>query len=92
MEPVTDSIEIGMLAACLADHYLEQLYATSQIGYIGVLDELSAWAHEFYHKYYEQMKNWETFEQSEANIYKAICWDDFVVAWGQDRLNIYKNK
>ena len=92
MEPVTDSVEIGMLAACLADHYLNQLYEKSQIGYIGVLDEISAWAHEFYNKYYQPMKDWEAFEESDANIYKAICWDDFVVAWGQDRFNAYLSK
>ncbi|TAJ47359.1 MAG: hypothetical protein EPO58_15780 [Chitinophagaceae bacterium] len=89
MQPVTDSIEIGMYAACLADNCLNELYEKSGRGYISALDEITAWAHEFYAKYYEKLKDWETFEETEDNIYKAVCWDDFVIAWGIDRLKVY---
>lgn len=86
---VTDSIEIGMLAACFADNFMKELYEKSGKGYIDALDEISAWAHEFYHAYYEKLKEWETFEESEDNIFNAVCWDDFVIAWGSDRLKKY---
>lgn len=89
MQPVNDSIEIGMLAACLADNYLKDLYEKSGIGYIAVLDEISAWAHEFYNSFYEKLKDWETFEDSSDNVYKSLCWDDFVMAWGQERMAKY---
>lgn len=89
MQIVTDSIEIGMYAACLADNCLTELYEKSGKGYISALDEITAWAHEFYAKYYEKLKDWETFEETEDNIYKAVCWDDFVIAWGVDRLAVY---
>lgn len=89
MQPVNDSIEIGMYAACLADNWLNELYENSGKGYIAALDEITAWAHEFYNSYYEKLKDWETFEQSTDNIYQAACWDDFVIAWGKDRLAKY---
>ena len=89
MEKQTDSIEIGLLAACLADNYLKEIYEKSGRGYIAALDEISAWAHEFYQAYYEKLKDWETFEESEDNTYKAVCWDDFVIGWGKDRLAKY---
>lgn len=89
MQQVNDSIEIGMYAACLADNWLSELYEKSGKGYIAVLDEITAWAHEFYHSYYEKLKDWETFEQSTDNTYQAACWDDFVIAWGKDRLAKY---
>lgn len=89
MQPVTDSIEIGMYAACLADNCITDLYEKSGKGYISALDEITAWAHEFYAKYYEPLKDWEAFETSEANIYNSVCWDDFVIEWGRDRLAAY---
>ncbi len=91
-KPIIDSIEIGMLAACLADNFLNELYERSGKGYITTLDEISAWAHEFYNAYYEKLKDWEAFEESEDNIYKDICWDDFVISWGSDRLKKYLNE
>jgi len=89
MKPVNDSIEIGMYAACLSDNWMKELYDKSGIGYIAALDQISSWAHEFYHTYYEKLKDWETFEESTDNIYQASCWDDFVIAWGKDRLSRY---
>lgn len=89
MQPVNDSIEIGMYAACLADNCITELYEKTGKGYIAALDEITAWAHEFYNSYYEKLKDWETFEVSEDNTHKAICWDDFVIAWGKERLTKY---
>ncbi|MBI2285150.1 MAG: hypothetical protein HYU71_15670 [Bacteroidetes bacterium] len=89
MYPVNDSIEIGMYAACLADNFMTELYEKSQRGYIAALDELTAWAHEFYNSYYEKLKDWDSFEQSSDNIYQSACWDDFVIEWGKNRLAKY---
>ncbi len=89
MQPVNDSIEIGMYAACLADNFLNPLYEKSGKGYIAALDEITALAHEFYNSYYEKLKDWETFEPSEDNIYKSVCWDDFVIDWGAVRIEKY---
>lgn len=89
MQQANDSIEIGMYAACFADYYLNEVYQKSNNGYIAALDEITAWAHEFYNSYYEKLKDWETFEQGTENIYHAACWDDFVIAWGKDRLAKY---
>ncbi|MEO8171459.1 MAG: hypothetical protein ABI581_00195 [Sediminibacterium sp.] len=89
MQPVNDSIEIGMYAACLADNWLNELYEKSGKGYISALDEITAWAHEFYNLYYEKLKDWDTFEETTDNIYNAVCWDDFVIEWGKDRLAKY---
>lgn len=89
METVNDSIEIGMYAACLADNYIKELYEKSGKGYIAALDEITAWAHEFYNSYYEKLKDWDTFERSADNIYNAVCWDDFLIAWGGERMAKY---
>jgi hypothetical protein len=89
MQPVNDSIEIGMYATCLADNWLKELYEKSGKGYISALDEITAWAHEFYHSYYEKLKDWDSFEESDSNIYKSACWDDFLIEWGKDRLAKY---
>lgn len=91
MEQQTDSIEIGLIAACLADNYMEHLYNLSEIGYINALHEISAWSHEFYHAYHEKLKDWETFESSTANIYGSVCWDDFLIAWGAERIRKFFN-
>ena len=84
-----DSIEIGMLAAIFSDNFLKELYEKSGNGYITVVEEISAWAHEFYNLYYLKLKNWDAFSESTDNIYQAVCWDDFVIAWGANRLNKY---
>ncbi len=42
MQPVNDSIEIGMYAACLADNFLKPLYEKSGKGHIAALDEITA--------------------------------------------------
>ena len=89
MKQGIDSMEIAMYAASLADNFMAELYGQSGEGYIAALHTISAWAHEFYQRYYEKLKEWETFEESSDNIYQAICWDDFVIAWGGERLTAY---
>jgi hypothetical protein len=84
-----DVQEIGMLAACIADTVIEPLYEYGRaagFGYIGTLDLISSWAIEFYRQYNNKMKDWETFEGSPDNIFHAICWDDFVISWAQEKV------
>jgi len=85
--------EIGMIAACIADAVMKSLYehcGRVGIGYIGALDQISLWAIEFYHLYDKKMKNWEEFEESSENIFFAICWDDFIIMWATEKLNVLK--
>ena len=92
MEQQTDSVEIGIIAACLADSFLRDIYTRSGRGYIHGLEEISAWAHEFSHAYSERLKDWDSFEGSPANIYASDSWDDFLTAWGTERLKQYLTK
>lgn len=79
--------EIALIAACLSDNYLSRIYDLSQYGYIDALSFISDWAHEYYNAYYELQKDWDAFEPSADNIYNAVCWDDFLIAWGADRFS-----
>ncbi|SRR5258706_15780269 len=85
-----DTDHIAMIAACLADNYLKPLNdfcnEKKYFGYIGSLAEISNWAHEFYNGYCHKLNEWDAFEGSEDNIYNAVNWDDFLVAWGYSRL------
>ena len=85
-----DSHEIGLIAACLADNFLKPLYdfcsKHNLHGYIGTLNVVSEWAHDFYDIYNEKIADWESFESSGDNIYESIAWDDFVISWGRDLL------
>jgi hypothetical protein len=64
----TDSNEIALIAACLADNFCNELYefanSSNLFGYIDTLNEISKWAHLFYFDYDKQMKDWEKFEAS----------------------------
>lgn len=87
MQTKINSHEIALTAACLADHFLNKIYDQSGLGYIGSLDVISQWSHEYYKAYYEKQMDWDAFVESVENIYKADCWDDFLYAWGAEKLN-----
>ena len=86
MKKQNDSIEIGIYAACLADHYLAQLCVSSRMGYVPALEEISAWAHEFYAAYNKALQNWASFQTSSKNTYHSSSFEEFIAAWGRDRL------
>jgi len=85
-----NSDKIGMIAACLTDNFLKPLYDFSNeknyFGYLGSLAEISDWSHEFYNEYYHTLEDWEAFQDSKENVYKAINWNDFLIAWGHERI------
>lgn len=82
--------ELAVTAIILSDHYMKELYEVSQQGYMFCLDLLNVWAMEFVEKY-AHVEEWEEFVYSEANPYKGtMCWDDVVIAFGEEKLNEFK--
>lgn len=84
------SDEISIIAVNLADHFAKPLYdftnAKSYSEYIEILKEILNWSHEFYEHYHHQLNTWESFERSQENTYKAVNRNEFLIAWGEDRL------
>ncbi|MEP7377607.1 MAG: hypothetical protein ABI675_29655 [Chitinophagaceae bacterium] len=90
---IRNTMELSMIAACLSDNYMLELYEFLRPlgkGYADALGQIAIWSHDFYNAYYEKMKRWEDFEDSEDNIYKAIDWDSFLIEWGNDKLLEFK--
>jgi hypothetical protein len=87
--------EIIRISACMADTILKPLYdyvsERNLHGYIGTLDIICQWAKEFYQQYYSKMKEWDSFEESEDNIYNSMCWDDFLIDWTNERFKKFKD-
>jgi hypothetical protein len=83
--------EIGNIAISLADNFAKSLYhftaAKSYTEYIENLKEILKWSHEFHSQYYHKLNNWERFESSRDNIYRSANSKDFLISWGQTRLN-----
>lgn len=91
---VLNTEEIIRTAACMADAILKPLYDYTSSrglnGYIGALDIVCEWTKRFYQQYYSKMKDWDSFEESEDNVYNAVCWDDFVVDWTNEQFKKLK--
>jgi hypothetical protein len=51
-----------------------------------VLDEILHWADEFYALYQGKLNKWEEFRKSGENIFNAMHPDEFIIAWGHNRL------
>ena len=68
--------EIAMIAAIIADNFMKPIYAHCQrngSGYIAALDEIQAYATDFYEK--NQDVDWE-----------EEIWDDYVISWTEKTL------
>src|SRR5215216_5715862 len=82
---------IEMVAGRLAEDTLELLYQLSAEKnyyiHVGGLAEILDWANQFYDHYYNKVINWEIFRYSDDNIYNAATLDDFILAFGQDRIS-----
>lgn len=77
--------ETTVVAIILSDNYMKPLYKACGQGYMSCLDIINEWAIEFV-KLYGHVEEWEEFCDTQA-IYKNImCWDDFVIAFGADKL------
>ncbi len=88
-----DTDRMNVTVACIADTVLRPLseFGTSRdlFGYAGALEIVAEWAKEFYTLYHAKMEDWDSFEETDENIYNAISWDEFATYWASDRLKIY---
>jgi hypothetical protein len=90
------SAEIDRIAISLADHFAKPLYhftdAKSYSEYIEILKEILNWSIEFYVQYYHKLNNWDGFARSQDNIYKSADRNEFLIAWGRDKLKKFTNE
>jgi predicted nucleotidyltransferase len=90
------SEEIDKIAISLAVHFAKPLYyftdAKSYSEYIEILKEILQWSLEFYVEYHHKLKSWENFEISQENIYKAVNKNEFLIAWGKDKLKKFTDE
>jgi hypothetical protein len=84
---------IKMVANRLAKKCIQPLFElTREKSYqanIGRLAELLDWAEEFYELYYDKIVDWENFQRSNDNIYKAETLNDLITVFGQERLKTF---
>ena len=80
--------EVAIVAIILSDNYMKELYEKSQSGYIACIDQLQAWATEFV-KLYAHVEEWEEFCNTQTLYKNIMCWDDFVIAYGADKMKKY---
>lgn len=82
--------EVAVTAIILSDNYMKPLYKASGEGYMFCIDELQSWAKEFVDKF-AHVEEWEEFIYSDKNPYpKAMCWDDVVIMFGEEKFNEFK--
>ena len=83
----TDCIEIGQIAAILAEAYLNQLYKQSNMSYIYASYVIGEWAVEFFDKHRDV--DWEDIlisPQDYSYPQDLLCWDDAVLYFGGNKL------
>jgi hypothetical protein len=91
-------LEIGMVAAIIADTIMEALYEEKQergTGYIDTVEEISKWSVEFVDKY--KKINWEAvlekgMKRLSKNSDEIMCWDDAVMDFANYKLEQFKKK
>jgi len=87
---VNDSGQIDTIAIRLANRFLNPLFdfcnKKNYFIYIGSLAEIMDWSYEFYHQYDHKLRDWEIFESSHENIFNAASKDEFLLAWGSNRI------
>ena len=90
------SAEIDRIAIRLADHFAKHLYqftdAKTYSEYIEILKEILSWSIEFYVQYHHKMNNWESFADSQDNIYNSADRNEFMIAWGRNKLQKFTNE
>jgi len=83
--------QLDIIAFYLASNFLKPLFnffeEKNYFVYVGCLAEIIDWAEEFYTQYHHKLNNWETFEKSKENVYNAVNKDEFLHAWGNERMN-----
>jgi hypothetical protein len=79
--------EVSLLCVIFSDNFMTPLYEASNKGYMYCIEEISGWAAEFF-SLYSHVTDWEQFlENPDNNPFKAVCWDDFVISWGVNKLD-----
>jgi hypothetical protein len=90
------SDEISIIAVSLADNFAKPLYdfteAKSYSEYIEILKEILNWSREFNEHYHHKLNSWESFVRSQENIYEAVNRNEFLIAWGKDRLKRFTDE
>jgi hypothetical protein len=77
--------EIALIAAILGDNFSKVIYdAENEMGYIATIEQLALWAQEFYDKYKDT--DWEAWSLSAPGYPTGICWDQFVIEWGEKKV------
>ena len=81
--------EIGWISVILSDNYMDKLYTKLGLGYMATMEMITEWAEEFV-RTYAHVEEWEEFIYSDKNPYGStdvICWDDFVIRFGYEKIN-----
>ena len=76
--------EVTLIGIILSDNYMKRLYKKSEAGYMFCIDQLHAWAKEFVDKY-AYVDEWEEFCSTQTEFKNIMCWDDFVIAFGNKK-------
>ncbi len=84
---------IDTIADRLVENFVEPLFEQSReknyFVYLGTVAEIMSWSQELHDTYYQQLLDWENFKTSSGNIYQAATRDDFIIAWGRDKIKKY---
>jgi len=87
---LTDSERVDEIAVRLANKFLTQLFnfcnQKNYFVYVGSLAEIMDWSYEFFNQYDKKISDWKNFEASNENIYDAATRDEFLIAWGNERI------
>ena len=92
-DQIGDADQIDKIAVCLADNFVKPLFdfhnEKKYQAYVKSLAEILNWSREFYKQYYQKLNDWESFEKSNDNIYNADNRNDFLIAWGCNRIQLF---
>ena len=77
--------EVALVAIILSDNWMKPLYEKQDIGYIACLDVLHEWAEQFV-SMFAHVDDWEEFLETDTRYGKCLCWDEFVIAYGEYKL------
>ena len=87
---LTEAGQIDTIAIRLASKFLNPLFdfcsQKNYFVYIGSLAEIMDWSYEFFYLYDQKLQDWKNFESSNENIFNAESKDEFLLAWGNNRI------
>ncbi|MEO8769625.1 MAG: hypothetical protein ABI402_06060 [Ferruginibacter sp.] len=82
--------QISLIATSLAEKFVKPMYEANKeknyFVYVSCLSEILNWSGEFYNNYFHKLNDWKSFETSKDNIYNAVDRDDFLMAWGCNKI------